>query len=263
MSDRFTNPPERPISIAARAIMARDAFSLLSLEKRLITEAEASGLPGLASGPGDVYRHALLAGELTLRYGPDRANELLELNEKEKIFGVVPYGPMSDIDTAMDRTVNPMLVEAMRGAKTPEDVRRIARQQTLEAIRNNGTGANGSIPYLPEHHWHPKRFRDGRHPTEIPREWRPLGDRRGELGINPRLANMALDVPFELWTQAHVRAVMQDPRYYRDHPERKARTALVTRWFEAKYDGGPVQVDAYTRGDGTQVAAHTRASPRA
>lgn len=263
MSDRFTRQPPRLVTDKAYVIAILDRSRIAESGKRIDRKAKETGLPGQRNGPQDLYRHAMFAGTLTLEYGPETANALLELNERKRYFDVVPWGAKSDVDTLMDRTVNPMAVEAMRAAKTPEDVDRIVRQLTLDAIRNNGTGANGSIPYLPEHEWHPRHREDGGDPHAIPPEWRPLGDPRGEMGINPRLADMALDVPFEMWTEAHVRAVMQDRRYYRDHPERKARSALVSRWFERKYDGGPVHVAAHARGDGTQVAAHTRSSPRA
>lgn len=264
MSDRFEfkSPPRRRVSTGAKMVAYRDREAIRTLGTELIREARATGLPGRANGPQDVYRHSMFAGELTLRYGSEMADQILEINEMKEYPGGIRYGVKTDIDNVMDRTVNPMAIKAMRGVKSPEEVRRRARALTIESIRNNGSGANGSIPYLPEHHWQPNIREDGGDPHEIPPDWRPRGIWPGNVGINPRLADLALDVPVEQWTDAHLRAVTQDRRYYRDHPERQARTARVTRYLDAKH-GGSIQVSAYTRGDGTQVSAHTRSSGRA
>jgi hypothetical protein len=264
MTDQFEfkTPPRRRISIGAKAIAYRDREIIRTLGRDLVGEARRTGLPGRINGPQDVYRHLTFAGELTLRYGSAMADQILEINEMKEYSGGIRYGVNTDIGTTMDRTVNPMAIKAMRGVKTPQDVRRVARALTIESVRNNGSGANGSIPYLPEHLWTSDPRPDGGDRNAIPPDWRPRGLWPGNAGINPRLADMALEVPVEQWTEAHLRAVMQDRRYFREHRERQARTARVARYLEAKH-GGPIQVGAYTRSDGTPVAAHTRASVRA
>ena len=79
MSERFETLPARPISVWAKFFAARDYAKIIALGDTLDKEAKETGLPGQRNGPQDPYRHALFAGELTRRYGPEIANELLEL----------------------------------------------------------------------------------------------------------------------------------------------------------------------------------------
>jgi hypothetical protein len=62
------------------------------------------------------------------------------------------------------------------------------------------------------------------------------------------------------------RKVMQDRIYTKSsHPRQAEAFEKVRKHFEHRYPsptrGGPVQVDAYTRADGTHVTTHSRSAP--
>jgi hypothetical protein len=198
---------------------------LEDLEKRITQEAAATGLPGRENGPQDVHRHCLLAGEPRLRFGTDGANDVLNANELRGIWrGLSRHADLGNLaaQTANDKLVNDRCLAAMKPARTEEDVRRIAREKTLEAIRYGGDGRRGSLPYGARETWVGGQ--------SFPEEW---GGARSE-GPHPGYAPFAVD---------------------------RIIRRLNGGGRGSGGNGGPVDVAAYTRADGTQVPAHTRSAP--
>jgi hypothetical protein len=78
-------------------------------------------------------------------------------------------------------------------------------------------------------------------------------------------------VPVENWTEDDVRAVQASRLYWQSGNPRQAEAfEKVKSWFESsetrrrdqlRTSHGPVTVDPYTRGDGTEVDGHTRSLP--
>lgn len=157
---------------------------LEALERKITQEAAVTRLPGRENGPQDVYRHCLLAGELRLRYGADGANDLLNANEARGIWrGLSRNADMGNLaeQTRNDKIVNDRCLAAMKPARTEDDVRRIARRKTLEAIRFGGDGRRGSLPYGARQTWVGGQ--------EFPEEW---GGASAE-GHHPGYAPFAVD----------------------------------------------------------------------
>lgn len=168
----------------ARLRTAEGWKELGDLEKSIEVEAEATGLPGRVNGPQDAYRHCLLAGELRLRYGADGANDILNGNEGRGILrGIQRKADMDDLltQTATDKIVNDHCLAAMKPARSPSDVRRIAREKTLEAIKYGGDGRRDSLPYGARETWVGGQ--------NFPEEW---GGARAE-GPHPGYAPFAVD----------------------------------------------------------------------
>jgi hypothetical protein len=272
MSGHGTQPgtngriPQSDGAAMARAIADYLSGALRKLSEELINEANRTGLPGAESGPADLYRHCTLAGELRLRYGERTANTILNANEvKGAILG--PGSILSGAQafqnsraaTRMDKLVNDRCLAAMAEAESPEDVRRIATEKTRQAIRNQGTGRNGSLPYLPPSMWNPP----GR--TQIPPQWGGGNPNNPHRGFEPAMVDAILERPPESWTEQEARLVISDPRYY-DSRRRDPRVVQrVQESYERRYggpNGGPIQIDSYTRGDGTHVDSHTRSAPK-
>lgn len=272
MSGRGTRPsapgriPESDGAAMARAIADHRSGALGNLQTELIQESGRTGLPGLENGPADLYRHCVLAGELRLRYGERTANTILNANEASGLVSgtISAVGSIQTLrnvrdGTIMDKIVNDRCLGAMAEAETPSDVRRIAAEKTRQAIRNEGTGRNGSLPYLPQSMWNPPNQ------TRIPREWGGGDPNKPHRGYEPAVVDAILARAPGTWTDGEARLVMADPRYY--DPRRRDATVIerVTESFRLRYDGpngGPIRVDAYTRADGTQVPAHTRSAPK-
>lgn len=249
-----------------RAIAVRNYFRLQEIRKYVLQKTAETGLPGQVNGPADAFRHTLLAGILVAEFGKDDALAILDAIE-DRSGGRATSDPDLARQTALDHAVNVAAIEAMANVTNRAEAEATAARVIRDAIAQGGTGANGTIPYLPREDW--KAFTAGPYPQLEP-EWRQIPDAwsngardeagRGNAAI---VVDAILARPPESWSEADARKVMGDPRYWKRQEPRIA--ALVERSFQHRYPGttgGPVDVDAYTRGDGTQVAAHTRAAPR-
>lgn len=231
-----------------------------------------SGLPGHVSGPQDAFRHIVGAAELTRIYGPLPAWMALEFNELKGSHSNSPSGgPQSPEDAAMDRHNNEIGIKIGRDAKSLEEIIERARDAIVQGIANGGVKTDGAPTWLPAERWKNEASEPETKP--IPENWgKPpqSGEATGEDnsgGAEPRAARMSaiLAKPGRDWTDEDARVVMSDPRYWDPRRKDPALIERVNDSFHQRYDGpngGPIQVDAYARADGTQVAAHTRAEPK-
>ncbi|MFM7347002.1 MAG: hypothetical protein ACKO1J_16730 [Tagaea sp.] len=241
-----------------------------------VEEARNSGLPGWTGGPADAYRHLVGAAELARQYGPTVAWTILEANEFKG--SSLPGYAQTDADKAMDRHHNLAGVEFGMWAKSREEIAQWAKDQISKTHEANEKGEKGPAVFLPPSEWRERPVGpNDTPPTNWPPKWGGEGDRSdGDAGnseskamdAHSSFANRALAKRDEDWTKEDARAVMNDPRYFGwSHPDQKAIGARVQRYFERAASetmdgGGTVQVAAYTRDDGTQVDAHTRAPPQ-
>jgi hypothetical protein len=271
MSEHGTLPPNNPPSRhpstlegLPRAIRDWMGTGMAQLSREIASEARRTRLPGVVNGPQDVYRHCILAGELRLRYGRDAASTILNANEVDGyVRGITGGGLQTRYEVAaqtkMDKLVNDRCLAAMRHAETPEDVRRIAHNLTRQALAHGGTGRNGTLPYRDRRTWTGSD-------TAIPDEFGGEDPENAHPGFAPVAVEDILRRDTETWTEADRRAVIADPRYHDPKKRDPAIVARVTRSYELAYPstgpgGSPIEVDAYSRADGTQVDAHTRRAP--
>jgi hypothetical protein len=256
------NRPEDSRSPEELTGVTPGTLSRLEAIKNEVEQAtDATGLPGWINGPADAFRHAYLAGRLRQEFGYVRAQAILGANEAKGLFQGrnEPYATLEA--TVMDHQINQKGLDFAAGISSPAELQDVLAEAMKKGIENGGADRPGALHWLPPSKW---KTRQGHPETRpIPPNWRRGAGWQIDRARDVALAAEAMELPTDAWSEAHVRAVMRDKRYYSDHPERKARAALVTRWFEKKYDGGPVHVSAHTRGDGIQVAAHTRSNPRA
>jgi hypothetical protein len=227
------------------------------IAERTNAAAAASGLPGWINGPADTLRHLIVAGELRRLYGPVVARAYLDGNE---VRAALFDKNVTRARTMMDHRNNSEGMALGKGAASFDEVVERAERRTLDAIESNGRGPK-SPRYLDRRHW---QVRPGVPDTaDIPPEFAERVRARGDKTGKRAAIDAILARPSDEWSEAEARKVMQDPRYWKKQDP--AVTAPVAAFFDKRYPGttdGPVQVDSYTRGDGTHVAAHTRASPR-
>lgn len=257
-------------------LMSRDVKRRLKpTTDAVISAAENSGLPGWLDGPADTYRHALLSAELTRQHGSAKAQTILAMNEVGGMISGVTTPIKVTRSTIMDTQVNLRAGRLGEGAKSFQEVERRVAAEIARSIEANGSGANGTLPYMSRDRWENRWGRPEQ--NEIPPDWvrKNRGERQGNLSPGPASRRIAiaeaLDKPDADWTEEDARAVMDDPRYYAwSHADKEALHARVRRYYERAYPnaagaksagGGPVQVDSYVRGDGTPVTAHSRAAP--
>jgi hypothetical protein len=218
--------------------------------------AKDSGLPGYRNGPGDAYRHILWIAETARTTGTLPAWAQGEANE---LRGVLSNPPE---ETSMDRyNNNEIALRIARMATSREDVERLAQAEIVAAHLRSGTGADGTAQWLDRSTWG--------HPADLPAptNWPPKWDNEDELRVE-RL----LTLPIEEWEEHHLRLVVASRIYHdRNHPKHAMAQDAAQRWLHAtdarrmsilRSTFGPVTVDPYTRGDGTQVEGHTRAAPK-
>ena len=242
----------------------------------VLAATRKSGLPGWLDGPADAYRHALLSAELTRQHGAAKAQAILALNEVNGMAAGIREPIKTARATIMDTQVNLRAGRLGEGAKSFEEVERRVAAEIARSIEANGSGANGTLPYMSRDKW--ENEAGDPEPIEIPPDWvrKNRAERQGNLSPGPASRRAAIVEALGKsdadWTEADARAVMDDPRYYAwSHADKEALHARVRRYYERAYPnaagaksggGGPVQVDSYVRGDGTPVTAHSRAAPR-
>jgi hypothetical protein len=253
------NRPEDSRSPEDLAGVTPGMLSRLEAIKNEVEQAtEATGLPGWINGPADAFRHAYLAGRLRQEFGYVRAQAILAANEVKGLFQG-RYEAYSTLEaTIMDNEMNQKGLGFAEGISSPAELQDVLTEAMRRGIENGGVDRPGALHWL-----HPSKWKTitGQPETRpIPPNWRRGAGWQIDRARDVALAAEAMELPTDAWTEAHARAMIADRRYRADNPERDERVARVSRFYER---GGPVQVPAYTRIDGTQVAAHTRASPRA
>lgn len=215
--------------------------------------AKQSGLPGEHNGPADAFRHIVASGEAARRYGELIALGLGSLNE---IVG--DLGKQPPAERSMDDTNNAIGIRIGIDARDFDEVLERARSAIEDAMRHDGTGADGTAQWLPKSEWS----------TETPKP--DSGKSEPEQDSHAPTSQRVLARPVDSWTQDDVRAVQNSKVYLRgDGPDRTAAFAKVRQWYErhatseatSKRGAGPISVHAYVRGDGTRVASHTRSAP--
>lgn len=162
----------------------RTAYAALTFgtAEAAIRESLSSNLPGRTDGPADAYRHILLAGELSRRFGEDLAQLILNAHE---LTGNL--GDQTPAANAMDQINNNLGIIIGREATSWEDVVTRARAQM-------------SIPdstiWLPSNQWtgNPKDLNGIRIPTGDPRlNWPPIWPNTGapypDSGYKPPAGN--------------------------------------------------------------------------
>jgi hypothetical protein len=244
--------------------------SLLAIRDKARDEAIESGLPGHISGPNDALRHIIGAAEAIRQHGEAGAGALIANEIRGSYYGDGPGGQTA-ADRAMDDHNNLIGALIGRTAKSYEEIVERAKAEIAKAIENEGSGKDGSPKWLDPSQWKTANGEPDRRP--IPENFgKPpqSGEATGEDnsgGAEPRAARMSaiLAKPGRDWTDEDARVVMSDPRYWDPRRKEPALIERVNDSFHQRYDGpngGPIQVDAYARADGTQVAAHTRAEPK-
>jgi hypothetical protein len=227
--------------------------------------ADGTGPPGHVSGPNDALRHIIGSAELTRNYGPLPAWAMLEFNEL-KASNSAPLGtkPQPAEDAAMDRHNNEIGIKIGRDAKSIEEIIERAKEAVQEGIANQGSGKDGGPVWLAPSEW---KDPNGKHdPRPIPEDWKDDGADAGKAAPLSHRTDAILRKPGDTWTEEEARHVMSDPRYWNSRRRDLRIAARVEESYKMRYGashGGPIQVAAFTRADGTAVAAHSRATPRA
>lgn len=191
------------------------------------------------------------------------------MNEIRGTHSDDPTQRQTAADRAMDDHNNVIGVVIGRTANSYEEVVERAKAEIAKAIENNGSGKDGTAKWLDPSQW--KDSNGQPDPRPIPNNWNQpkapeqTGDAEG--AAEPRAARMAsiLAKPGRDWSDDDARFVMNDRRYWDPSRQDPALIERVNDSFHQRFDGpngGPIQVDAYMRADGTQVAAHTRAEPQ-
>lgn len=244
--------------------------SLDAIRNKARDEAVDSGLPGHISGPNDALRHIIGAAEAVRQHGEAGAAALIANEIRGSYYGD-GAGGQTAADRAMDDHNNPIGVLIGKTAKSYEEVVERATAEIVKGIENGGSGKDGTAKWLDPSQW--KTGNGEPDPRPIPENFgKPpqSGEASGagdSGGAEPRAARVAaiLAKPGRDWTDEDARVVMNDPRYWDSRRKDPALIERVSDSFHRRYDGpngGPIQVDAYTRADGTHVAAHTRAEPK-
>jgi hypothetical protein len=232
-------------------------WKLREIETYVKDRADNSGLRGQVNGPRYAYRHALLAGELVRNFGKEDALAILDHHESKNRRSRSRFVRE---DTAMDDFVNLRAVTQMIGVTSREDAERRADEIIRAAKREGGSGTNATVPYYPRRMWMTRGIADD---SDIPQVWGAEPPGAQGTTRNSLLVDGILGKPAEDWSEAERRLVVGDRRYWDTKRRDPSIIARVVESYGAAYDrNGPVEVDAYTRADGTQVAAHDRSAPR-
>jgi hypothetical protein len=243
-------------------------LSAKAIHQKATDEADNSGLPGHIDGPNDALRHIIGAAELVRQHGESIGKAILEANELDGSYNRGAANQSRD-GAAMDRHNNPIGVLIGRTANSYDEVVERTTAEILKGIENGGSGKDGAPKWLDPSQW--KTIKGEPDKAPIPDNWnRPpqSGAATGDEGnAEPRAMSVGaiLKKPGRDWTDEEARFVMNDPRYWDSRRKEPALIARVADSFHQRYDGpngGPIQVDAYTRADGTLVEAHTRAQPK-
>lgn len=77
------NNMEKVISKTAMALMdrMRRLDTIEAIQNFATAEARSARMPGWTNGPADAYRHLIVVGEMTRRFGDLPATLMAELNE--------------------------------------------------------------------------------------------------------------------------------------------------------------------------------------
>ena len=163
--------------------------------------------------------------------------------------------------TAMDDFVNMRSVAKMEGVTSREEVERRAEKIIRDAIREGGSGANGTVPYHPSSRWMTRGVADD---SDIDPKWGVPKSGTDGATKNSILVDAILGKPGADWSEEEARLVMSDPRYWHSSKREQRVADRVQDSYRSRFSnrtGGAVQVGAYTRDDGTNVTAHTRSAP--
>jgi hypothetical protein len=249
----------------SRPVPAVDKAYPNDLREAVAHNARQTSHPGNTNGPADAYRHMFGIAEVRRRSNHPVARGVGDYNEREGMM----LRLKTDADSQMDLHNNRIGERSGRIARNTAEVEARVHAEVRAAAIEGGTGKNGTAVYLPPEKWaepDPKNESLKRGPTV----WPPPG-----LAGSSEVERI-LGKPIRLWTEEDARKVMQDRSYTQsNHPRRDEAFEKVRKHFEFRHDGprrgraaadrtaggGPVQVDAYTRGDGTNVDAHTRSNP--
>lgn len=212
----------------ARIIGEISAFAL--------AETRLSELPGWTNGPADAYRHLLVVGEMTRRFGTIPAFAMGEANETWSWFNMQKAWfrgeailPSNQPESrAMDRHNNQNVAPAIgRAARSPEDVVRGARAAMERAIEKAGSGQNNTAFWRPRAEW--------------------VDD--GESGNWPR------PVWHDLQGQPHITTYRQQVGL----PPQPSPVQPSAEAFKLR-GGGPVQVRPHQR-EGHPIQGYQRSAP--
>lgn len=217
--------------------------------------AKQSGFPGEHNGPADAFRHIVASGEAARRYGELIASGLGTLNE---LAGDLLKNQPSE-ERSMDEANNAIGIRIGLDARDFDEVLARARAAIEDAMRHDGAGTDGTAQWRPKSEWSPETPKPDTQESET------------EKGSRAPTAQRVLARPVDSWTQDDVRIVQNSKLYLRgEGSDRSTTFAKVRRWYErqaaneasARRGAGPINVQAYVRGDGTQVASHMRSAPR-
>jgi hypothetical protein len=199
-------------------------------------EASLSNLPGWTNGPADAYRHLIVVGEMTRRFGTIPATLMAEYNEtlswyemqRSRLAGKdVPPANQPEART-MDRHNNWNVAPAIgRAATTPEGVVLGARVAIERAIQKAGSGENNTAYWRPSAEW----------------------DNEGPSDNWPR------PVWHDLTAQPHITTYRQQAGL----PPQPQPVQAPAEAFK-KAGGGPVEVRPHQR-DGHPVQGYRRSAP--
>lgn len=231
------------------------------LEEAVAQNARQTSYPGANNGPADAYRHMFGIAEVQRRSSQTVARTVGTANEIDR----KTWRLKTDAGSQMDLHNNRIGERIGRAARNTAEVEALVHAEVRAAAIEGGTGKNGAAIYLAPENW----TGDGNRTTPI--VW-PPHDLAGSSEVERILGK-----PTRLWTADDARKVMQD-RIYRQstHPRQAEAFEKVRKHFEHRYPaptrgrptaqsgaggGGPIHVDAYTRGDGTKVTTHSRSAP--
>lgn len=233
---------------------AIDKAGIFSLREAVAQDARRTSYPGATNGPADAYRHLVGIAEMRRRYGFLVARSAGKLNELD----VSDYGASQESDSQMDLKNNEIAEKNGAIARNFEEVKAMAHAEIRAAAIEGGTGKNGTAVYLAPNTW------DGDRGRETILVWPPR-----DLADSSEVERI-LGKPTDLWTAEDARKVQQDSIYRKStHPRQAEAFEKVRQSFEHRFGkraenggkGGDVHVRAYTRGDGTDVGAHSRSAP--
>lgn len=237
-----------------------DRAYLNNLRESAAQNALRTSYPGATDGPADAYRHMLGIAEFRRRTNDPAARVAGNWNERDD----APWRLKTDAASQMDLHNNRIGERIGRVARNTAEVEAMVHAEIRAAAIEGGTGKNGTAVYLPHEKWSEPDDRSKR------TVW-PPHDLAGSSEVERILGK-----PTRLWTADDARKVMQDRIYTQStHPRQAEAFEKVRKHFEYRYPaptrgraatqsssgGGPVHVDAYTRGDGTKVTTHSRSAP--
>lgn len=136
-------------SVTDLVARARRIETIEQIDRFATSEARAARLPGWTNGPADAYRHLVLVGEMTRRFGREVATAIAEANEftssltmwRDQRAGreVAPANrpEARSMDRHNNNRVGPVIG---RAADSPEDVVAGARRAIEQAAAYAGSG---------------------------------------------------------------------------------------------------------------------------